>query len=257
MKNKQISLFDFLCETHAGLKRQGPGSSEMTLKALSFIENLDKNSQVADLGCGTGGQTMLLAQNIQGNIVGLDFMPDFINAFNNDAEKQSLSDRVKGITGSMDNLPFEQRSFDLIWSEGAIDNIGFKNGLEYWNIFLKTGGYIAVTCPSWFTEIQPDEVKKFWNDAGSELDTIAHNVDIMQKSGYSFCAAFALPENCWTDNYYIPRTIAETEMLKKYTGNKSVEEFIARNKAEVSLYEKYKEYYGYAFYIGKKLSNSN
>lgn len=43
MDDKTMSLLDFLCKTHIGLKRQGPGSPEMTLKALSFIDNLDNS----------------------------------------------------------------------------------------------------------------------------------------------------------------------------------------------------------------------
>lgn len=70
-KNKSSiheSDLNLICELHAGLERQGPGSPEMTLKALSFLDDLNKISRVADLGCGTGGQTMILAQNITGNI---------------------------------------------------------------------------------------------------------------------------------------------------------------------------------------------
>jgi len=76
MTNKNKSISDdlkLLCELHAEMERQGPGSPEMTIKALSFLDNLNKNLQVADLGCGTGGQTMVLAQNITGNITGVDF----------------------------------------------------------------------------------------------------------------------------------------------------------------------------------------
>ena len=32
---------------------------------------------------------------------------------------------------------YQKEEFDLIWSEGAIDNIGFEKGLNYWNGFLK------------------------------------------------------------------------------------------------------------------------
>jgi ubiquinone/menaquinone biosynthesis C-methylase UbiE len=148
MENEQLSMLDLICETHVGLERQGPGSPEMTIKALSFLDNLDKISRVVDLGCGTGGQTMVLAQNITGNITGLDFLPDFINVFNDNAKKLNLQERVKGIVGSMENISFKKDEFDLIWSEGAIDNIGFEKGLNYWNGFLKRNGYIAVTSPS-------------------------------------------------------------------------------------------------------------
>ena len=75
MENEQTSIHDFdvnlICELHVGLERQGPGSPEMTMKALSFLDHPDEISRVADLGCGTGGQTMVLAQNIPGTITGV------------------------------------------------------------------------------------------------------------------------------------------------------------------------------------------
>jgi ubiquinone/menaquinone biosynthesis C-methylase UbiE len=253
MENKQISMIDLIIETHIGLERQGPGSPEMTVKALSFLD-LDKISRAADLGCGTGGQTMVLAQNIHGSITGVDLFPDFINAFNDKAKKLNLQEKVNGVVGSMENLSFQKEGFDLIWSEGAIDNIGFEKGLNYWNTFLKKDGYIAVTSPSWFTDEHPAEVEKFWVNAGSRLDTIDYNISIMQKSGYRFVAAFALPEQCWTNNYFIPREIAEAALLTKYAGNKMVEAFTVNAKYEVDLYSKYKRHYGYAFYIGEKIS---
>jgi SAM-dependent methyltransferase len=252
MENEQLSILDLIVETHVGLERQGPGSPEMTIKALSFLDNLNKISRVVDLACGTGGQTMVLAQNITGNIIGVDICPDFINIFNDNAKKSNLQERVSGIVGSMENLPFQKEEFDLIWSEGAIDNIGFEKGLNYWNGFLKKNGYIAVTCPSWFTDERPAEIEKFWVDAVHGLGTIWHNISIMQKAGYNFIAAFTLPEKCWTDNYFIPREAAEKALLEKYAGNKTVEAYIEDEKYEVELYSKYKQYYGYVFYIGKK-----
>ena len=253
MANEKISISNLICETHVGLKRQGPGSPEMTIKALSFLDNLNKISRVVDFGCGTGGQTMVLAQNIAGNITGIDLFPGFINVFNETAQKLNLAERVNGIVGSMENLSFQKEEFDLIWSEGAIDNIGFEKGLKYWNGFLKKDGYIAVTCPSWFTEKRPVKIEKFWIDAGCRLDTIGYNISIMQKAGYNLLAAFTLPEECWTDNYFTPREAAEKALLKKYAGSKTAEDYIKSEKYEVELYSKYKQYYGYVFYIGKKL----
>lgn len=253
MNNEQISLLDLIVQTHIGLDRQGPGSTEMTLKALSFVDNLDHISHVVDLGCGTGGQTMVLAQNIAGSITGIDLFPEFINVLNDNAKKQNLQDRVKGIVGSMDDLSFQKEELDLVWSEGAIDSIGFEKCLTYWNGFLKKDGYVAVTCPSWFTDDPPAEVETFWTDAGSRLDTIGTNVFMMQKAGYIPVATFILPEKCWTDHYFAPRERAEKTLLEKYAGNKVVDDFIKNGKYEVELYSKYKKFYGYVFYIGKKV----
>ena len=80
---------------------------------------------------------MVLAQHTPGSITGLDFFPEFIECFNRNAEKLNLQDRVKGVVGSMDALSFEKESLDLIWSEGAIYNIGFERGLNEWRNYLK------------------------------------------------------------------------------------------------------------------------
>jgi len=228
----------------------------MTVKALSFLDDHNKFSRVLDLGCGTGGQTMVLAQNITGNITGVDLCPDFIGVFNDNAKKLNLQERVNGIVGSMDNLSFQKEELDLIWSEGAIYNIGFEKGLNYWNGFLKKGGYIAVTEASWFTDERPAEIEKFWADAGCGLGTIGHNISIMQKAGYNLLAAFTLPEKCWMDNYFVPREAASKAFLKRHTGNKTAETYIENERLEVELYSKYKQYYGYVFYIGKKSKNT-
>lgn len=252
MGNKEITMFDLLIEAHVGLERQGPGSSEMTIRALRFVDHLNENSQIADLGCGTGGQTMVLAQNTAGHITGVDMIPDFIDVFNENAKKLNLEKRVTGIVGSVEELPFEKETLDLIWSEGVIDGIGFEKGLSYWNDFLKKDGYVAVTCPSWITEECPSEVAEFWANAGSSLDTVEYNISVMKKAGYRFVAAFVLPEKCWTENYFMPRKAAEKTLLEKYRGNKIVEDYIKDDEYEVELYLKYKKHYGYVFYIGKK-----
>ena len=251
LETKHLSMVDILLETHIGLERQGPGSSEAVEQALGFLKPLNQFSKIADLGCGTGGQTLLLAKYLSGTIIGLDMFSDFIDKLNENARKMKLDNRVTGIIGSMEKLPFQTKSLDLIWSEGAIDNIGFKEGLSHWHGFLKKGGFIAVTCPSWLTEERPNVVERFWNDAGSQLETISDNIKIMQKCGYQFVASFALPQKCWTENYFIPREKAINKLLEKYAGNKIMMEYAEQNRYETELYSKHSQHYGYVFYIGK------
>jgi len=252
---KTIHDFDFnlICEYFLQSERQGPGSPEVTLKALSFIEGLTEKSKIADIGCGTGGQTMVLAQNTPCEITGIDLFPGFINQFNQNAQNKNLQDSVKGVVGNMENLPFQEEELDLIWSEGAIYNIGFERGLTEWRKFLKQGGYIAVTENTWFTEERPAEIEDFWQKAYPEIDTIPHKVSQMQKAGYIPVATFILPENCWTEHFYIPLVAVQETFLQKYADNKTAEDFIASERYEQELYSKYKAHYGYVFYIGKKI----
>ena len=104
MSNENKTIHDFelqlICDFFSNMERQGPGSPDVTLKALSFIDSLTDKSLIADIGCGTGGQTMVLAGHITGQITGLDLFPDFIDIFNHNAKQSGLQDRVKGIVGS-------------------------------------------------------------------------------------------------------------------------------------------------------------
>ncbi|MBK8805149.1 MAG: class I SAM-dependent methyltransferase [Bacteroidales bacterium] len=254
-ENKSIHEFDFnlICDYFSSLNRQVILSKEVTLKALSFIDNLSEKSVIADIGCGTGGQTLVLAQHTQAKISAIDLFPTFIDKLNQSTVALNLQNRVRGIVGSMDQLQFADNELDLLWSEGAIYNIGFERGINEWRKFIKTGGYLAVSEASWFTETRPTEIEAFWNTAYPEIDTIANKVLQMQKAGYVPVATFILPEYCWIDNFYLPQIATQEAFLKKYAGNKNVEDFIANERNEMQLYYKHKAHYGYVFYIGKKL----
>lgn len=253
--NNTIYGFDFnlICDFFLHTERQGPGSPEVTVKALSFMDHLTDASRIADIGCGTGGQTMVLAQHAPGWITGLDFFPGFVRKFNDNAEVMHLQDRVKGIVGSMDNLPFEPESLDLIWSEGSIYNIGFERGLNEWRQYLKKGGYLAVSESSWFTEERPAEIHDFWMGCYTEIDTIPNKVRQMQQAGYLPVAIFVLPETCWTEHYFRPLAKARKLFGTRHAGNRTVEQLFEFQHHEEALYGKYKAFYGYVFYIGQKL----
>lgn len=257
MSNQTITIHDFefqlICEYFSQVERQGTGSPEMTIKAASFIDSMTPDSKIADLGCGTGGQTMILAQNLPGNITGIDLFPKFIDIFNNNSKQLALEERVKGVTGSMDNLPFKEEELDLIWSEGAIYNIGFERGLKEWRKYLKKGGYIAVSEASWFTSERPSEIEAFWMNSYDQIDTIPNKVMQMQSAGYVPVATFIIPENCWTDHFYVPQSEAQRKFLEKYRGERKAEMLIEEMIFEEKMYNTYKEFYGYVFYIGKRI----
>lgn len=252
--NQSINEFDFnlICEYFSSIERQGPGSPEATVRALSFIDNLTSDSHIADVGCGTGSPTRVLAQHTPCRITGIDLFPHFIELFNDNAESQHLQDRVKGVVASMCEMPFREEELDLIWSEGAIYNIGYLKGLTEWHRYLKQGGYIAVSEATWFTDERPAEINDYWMDAYPEIDTVANKILQMQKAGYSFVSAFVLPENCWTDHYYALQVPAHETFLLKHKDNRTACDLVAAQRHEAQMYAKYKEYYGYVFYIGKK-----
>jgi SAM-dependent methyltransferase len=259
MNNEQIPTIhdldvNLICEYFSTMERQGPGSPAMTLRALSFIEGLGSGSHVADLGCGTGGQTMTLASATDISITGVDIFPGFIDRFNEQAWERGVSRRVRGVVGSMEAPPFEPGSLDVIWCEGAIYNIGFERGLREWREYLRPGGYVAVTENTWFTDERPAEIEAFWRAAYPEIDTIPRKIAAMGRAGYEFVAAFALPERLWAD-FYAAAPEAQRLFLEKHPADPAAEAVVAGECHERELWNRHKAHYGYVFYIGRASSS--
>ena len=247
----RMDLLELIIEYHKDNERQGPGSEEATLKALSYIPGVNEETKILDIGCGTGGQTIILAKNTDAHITAIDMLPEFLEVLMKKAKEDNLINRITAKQMLMDNLTLEEKSFDIIWSEGAIYNIGFEKGLTLWRKYLKDNGYIAVSEISWLTDTRPEEIEQYWVNAYSEIDTIENKLSVIEKCGYTSVAHFVLNEKCWL-NYYQPLLENAEEFLKKYDYADEVKEFLELGKIEADMYNRFKDYYSYVFYIAKK-----
>lgn len=254
MENKHKVIYDFnfslIADFFKGLERQGPGSEDITKLALQFVKGLPDMAHIADVGCGTGGQTIFLAQNLKGDISASDIMPEFIESLREKIRKAGLEDRITTDNISMAELDFPEQSLDLIWAEGSIYNIGYEKGLREWRKFLKPNGYIAVSEATWFTNERPQEIAGFWEKNYSEINIVSKKVQQMQDAGYTPVAHFILPEVCWW-NYFNPILDYCEAFLQKHNYSEEAKGLVEHFKYEIELYDKYKAYYGYVFYIGQ------
>ena len=66
-----------------------------------------------------------------------------------------FSEKITTLFCSMDNLPFGDEEYDVIWSEGGIYNIGFERGVIEWNRYLKVGGLLVDSEITWITASRP------------------------------------------------------------------------------------------------------
>ena len=247
-----MDLLELIIEYHKDNERQGPGSEEATFKALSYIPQLNEKSKVLDIGCGSGGQTITLAKNTAAQITAVDMLPQFLDQLQNNAKENNLINRITTKEMLMDGLTFDENYFDVIWSEGAIYNIGFEKGLSLWRKYLKANGYIAVSEISWLTDTRPEEIEQYWVNAYSEIDTIENKLSVIEKCGYTHVTYFTLDDKCWIENYYQPLLDNAEEFLKKYDYADEVKEFLEAGIIEADMYNRFKDYYSYVFYIAKK-----
>ena len=194
-----------LIDLHKDGIRQGPGDDDETRLAinLSGLKG-QKDLRVADIGCGTGASSMILAQELDAQITAVDFLPDFLAVLDANAAQAGLSKRISTRAESMESLPFEDASLDAIWSEGAIYSMGFAAGIKAWKRFLKTGGILAVSELTWLTNERPEELQAHWDREYPEVGTASEKMAVLEKNGFSPIGYFALPVHCWLDNYYGP-----------------------------------------------------
>lgn len=248
-----MSELELLIDFHVNAVRQGPGSEEDTLKALSFIDIKHENTlKIADIGCGSGAQTMTLAQNLNGRITAVDLFSDFLTKLNERAEELKLNNRISTLEKSMEELPFGMEEYDILWSEGAIYNIGFESGVKNWKKFLKTNGYIAVSEITWKTNIRPEEIEEHWKNEYPEIDTASGKIKILEENGFTPVGFFFLPEKSWIESYYGPMEKRFPVFLQKHGNSPMAQQFVDGEKKEITLYKKYKDYFSYGFYIAKK-----
>jgi ubiquinone/menaquinone biosynthesis C-methylase UbiE len=82
---------------------------------------LPQGSRGLDVGCGLGLQALLMAEAVgpDGHVTGLDISPRFLGYARNIAEKAGFTGRVDFVKGDLKRLPFEDASFDWIWSADA------------------------------------------------------------------------------------------------------------------------------------------
>lgn len=245
---------ELMMHLHLNNKRQGPGSEEATNLALN-LAGVDKQKKykIADIGCGTGAQTLTLAKALQGEIVAVDLFDEFLKKLEERFEKEEVVASVRTLSASMDNLPFAEEEFDMIWSEGAVYNMGFENGVNYWKGFLKKGGILAVSELSWLTGERPSELEEFWVGEYAEMAPVSEKIRILENAGYKVLGHFILPDECWLENYYNPLLASHAGFLSQYGDMEAARQIVETDRSEVAFYQKYKDYYSYGFYIAQKL----
>lgn len=244
---------DLLIDLHVDAERQGPGSDETTRLALT-LSGLEGREElaIADVGCGTGAATIVLARELDAHITAVDLLPPFLERLEDTAHRNGLADRITTVTASMVALGFEDGSLDAIWSEGAIYNMGFDRGINSWRRYLKPGGILAVSEITWLTERRPSELERHWTSEYPEIATASANIATLEAAGYRPIGYFVLPEHCWLDRYYRPMQDRFAAFLDRHEGSAAAIELVDAEVHEIDLYVRFSRFVGYGFYIATR-----
>ena len=248
------TMFALLVDLHREGERQGPGSTDDTLRALDLARPDDTAElAVADIGCGTGASTLTLAGALpRARITAVDLFPEFLGILTQNARTAGCGDRIETRAESMDALTFATESLDLIWSEGAIYNIGFATGLAAWRPFLKAGGVLAVSEITWLHPDPPAEIRDHWNAEYPEIATAAEKITVLERAGFDLLGYFTLPPSSWIDRYYLPIQQRIPAFLDRHGRSPEARALAEMEHQEYDLYTRYQDWLSYGFYIARR-----
>jgi SAM-dependent methyltransferase len=242
---------EYFYELFRGLPRAGPGDNDSTRKAYSYMNELPVKPLILDIGCGPGMQTIELAKLSRGMIIALDNHQPFLDQLIYNAKIEKVQKNIIPKLQSVHEMDFEKGTFDVIWSEGALYFLGFKNGLMECYRLLKPGGYVAVTEAVYLKPDPPEPVVDFWEEY-PDITNIQGNIELINSTNLDLIAHFSLPDSSWTDDYYDPMEKRIKILKQKYIDNEEALDVLESMQKEIDGFRKYSEYFGYEFFIMRK-----
>ena len=105
-------------ETYIHLLTVSNPLRESVIRSVIQYLNLPPGSYGLDAGCGIGLQLQLLAEAVgeNGHVTGLDISPEFLEHASTIIKESGTSERITFKQGDIYNLPYEDNTFDWLWS---------------------------------------------------------------------------------------------------------------------------------------------
>ena len=164
---------------------------------------------------------------------------------------RGLTHRIRPLVGDIahPNPAFE--SFDLIWSEGALYNIGIENALRIYRGLLRPDGYLAFTDAVWRQENPPPEVKASFDDYPT-MGRVSDVLAAIEKNGFSLAGHFTLPDEAWWNDFYTPMKRRIEELRGKYTDDADALTALEQIAREPEMHRRHSDYYAYEFFVVRR-----
>ncbi len=153
----------------------------------------------------------------------------------------------------MREVPFADGSFDVVWSEGAADPIGFRVALEAWRRLVRPRGFLVVHDVIWLRPDPPEEAVRYWKRRHPGIETADEHARGISLLGYELVGSFSLPEGAWWLEYYGPLASRLRTLVAKYDGNDGALDVLERRQKEVDLYKRSAPWYGSAYFVMRRI----
>ena len=242
-------------EVYEPLPRQGPGSFACTERAFGLCRALPASPRIVDLGCGSGGQTLHLARLVAklpgGSILAIDSHAPLVERLRARLEDEAPGTPVETRIADMTALDLPPASFDLVWSEGALYNLGLERALPLCAGLLRPGGYLAFTDAVWRTDDPPPDVRESFAEYPT-MGKVADVVSLLQRGGWSAIEHFDLPAEAWWDDFYRPMERQIEALRTKYADDDEALAILDELAKEPQMHRDSGHCFGYTFFVARR-----
>ena len=152
----------------------------------------------------------------------------------------------------MANLQQPRASFDLVWSEGALYNIGLRNALGICYDLLRPGGYLAFTDSIWRKADPPPAVSAMFAQEYPTMGWLGDGLAAIEACGFVPAGHFILPDEAWWDDFYTPMEARIAALRGQYAGDVEALAVLEQLAEESELHRRYADFYAYAFFVARK-----
>jgi phosphoethanolamine N-methyltransferase len=218
-----------------------PGGVEEVAKIVEGIDLSGK--EVLDIGVGIGGPACLLVTNHgAGKVTGIDVEEPVLREARATVSSQSLENQIDLQFVTPGPLPFDDATFDVVFSKDSIIHIPEKRSLfsEVYRV-LKPGGWVVMS--DWYCSEEPftEEMSNWVESTGLSfaMTPIQNDVSLLGDLGFSDTAI--LDRNEWFAGF--SRNLVDQMGGPGYSymvatlGQEDADDWLARAKARTVISE--------------------
>lgn len=154
---EELGYYDFMGYMEVPFFNIGGTSS---LDRLAELCQLNQESKVLVVGCGTGGNSCYLGNKYRCQIVGIDIAEKMVRHAQERAKILQLSDRVKFQVGDAYNLDFPEESFDVVLTVFVSQFLDPPRAYPGFIRVLRHGGYLGINEMYRADEVPQEAVSK-------------------------------------------------------------------------------------------------